>query len=652
MSYSPLADPERNIRLLVINPARWGDFLTDRLDTSLKEVCLDDYQSRSRRMPPSFVAISYCWGDAADREAILCNNRDISITRSLYEALLCLRRVGEATLVWADAVCINQDDDDEKAAQVRMMRRIYETAESVAVWLGDDSDDSHDVMYLTEQFGKARNRVPVLLDSPEDYADAAVWRALLQRLPPLSFGGWRAVGQFLQRPWFGRVWVIQEVAVARRVVLHCDRFSAPWDDLAELVSFMLAAGLLESSPDDHVAQASALITTRRRFQRGQLTADDFLQTMLRHRPCQATLARDKIFALSGLVQFPLRPDYRRSDEAVFVEAAQAIMTATASLDILMVPRASSASSASSAPSASSASPAARRRLILPSWVPDWTDVPFVAPLARHSLHGEPADVRFSAGGNAASTLDPNQAPPWMVDGGRVLSAQGIVFDVVQEASKVIDNMPRAGGSIGAIIYRDCRFYSTLATWEQVGRLRSAAPYVTGEDMADVYWRTLLAGRASRDEDIESSRLLYERFRQTWRRWLFVFQLPLIPTSLLVWACWAVAMLGVLFMQAKRRLFGWQPLGEDGDAGDEELQRFKTAVLNRRMVRTQGGYLGLVASGTRKGDAVVLLRGCSVPVVLRRGVEGGEWGFVGDGYIHGIMHGEAFIALQCQTVRIK
>jgi hypothetical protein len=45
-------------------------------------------------------------------------------------------------LLGADAVCINQQDNDEKALQVPLMSRIYRQAQQVIVWLGDDETDS------------------------------------------------------------------------------------------------------------------------------------------------------------------------------------------------------------------------------------------------------------------------------------------------------------------------------------------------------------------------------------------------------------------------------------------------------------------------------------------------------------------------------
>ena len=103
------------------------------------------------------------------------------------------------------------------------------------------------------------------------------------------------------------------------------------------------------------------------------------------------------------------------------------------------------------------------------------------------------------------------------------------------------------------------------------------------------------------------------------------------------------------MYAKHEMLGWRRLGQD-ESG-EEVQLFRKTVLNRRLVGTEKGYLGLVASGAQNGDRVAVVRGCRVPVVLRQVEEHREWQFVGDGYIYGMMHGKGFNLSNCRTLRI-
>ncbi|KAF2816936.1 HET-domain-containing protein, partial [Mytilinidion resinicola] len=176
--YQPLPDPTRMIRLITIKPSphyQWYD-PEQIIVIETKAVILEECPEHH-----SFVAISYCWGNPNETSKIICDGAVMTITKSLHEALLRFRGRSERTF-WADAICINQTDDSEKTQQVRLMRQIYETASTVAVWLGDAGANS----------------------------DHEIFRYL----PQLDDIGWSSVGQFLQRPWWGRMWIIQEIAVA------------------------------------------------------------------------------------------------------------------------------------------------------------------------------------------------------------------------------------------------------------------------------------------------------------------------------------------------------------------------------------------------------------------------------------------------------
>ena len=91
-----------------------------------------------------FDALSYTWGDAADRVEAVCNGWPILITRTLYGALRQFRRLRRTGLLWVDAVCIDQQNDEEKTQQIRMMRDIYSLASEVFIWLGEaDTNTEH-----------------------------------------------------------------------------------------------------------------------------------------------------------------------------------------------------------------------------------------------------------------------------------------------------------------------------------------------------------------------------------------------------------------------------------------------------------------------------------------------------------------------------
>lgn len=111
--YTPFKSVEKEIRLLKIS----SGLEDDPLRCSLEPIALDG--------DARYTALSYCWGDADDRVDITVNGQNISVTRNLENALKCMRRLDQDIVVWADALCINQQDTAEKNVQVGLMGKIY-----------------------------------------------------------------------------------------------------------------------------------------------------------------------------------------------------------------------------------------------------------------------------------------------------------------------------------------------------------------------------------------------------------------------------------------------------------------------------------------------------------------------------------------------
>jgi len=91
--------------------------------------------------PPEYIALSYVWGDESSKVPITCDGKSISVTSNLRDALQKFCGLQKKTRLWADALCINQQDNLEKNKQVAMMATIYSNASKVFVWLGPDPYD-------------------------------------------------------------------------------------------------------------------------------------------------------------------------------------------------------------------------------------------------------------------------------------------------------------------------------------------------------------------------------------------------------------------------------------------------------------------------------------------------------------------------------
>jgi hypothetical protein len=123
--YNNLRTETNQIRVIELVPGRW----TDAINCSMRTVSLDEN--------PSYEALSYVWGDPKDTVSITLNGASFQATRNLVTALRRVRSSVTPRIIWIDAICINQKDLDERAQQIVIMGKIYETASSVLVFLGE-----------------------------------------------------------------------------------------------------------------------------------------------------------------------------------------------------------------------------------------------------------------------------------------------------------------------------------------------------------------------------------------------------------------------------------------------------------------------------------------------------------------------------------
>lgn len=121
--YNPLPS-EKFIRLLELYPGH----ANDNIDCTLHQIELEN--------APEYEAISYAWGDPANRIEVLCDGKVITVTQNLKDALLRFKLKDRSRILWADAICINQNDEVEKGLQVKVMHKIYAKATRVCAWLG------------------------------------------------------------------------------------------------------------------------------------------------------------------------------------------------------------------------------------------------------------------------------------------------------------------------------------------------------------------------------------------------------------------------------------------------------------------------------------------------------------------------------------
>ena len=214
----PFRDANREIRVMHLLPA--GVF-SDPVACELETV--------NPASGVEYEALSYTWGDQLDTLPIYVDGIELYITKNLEAALRHLRFTDRPRRLWADAVCINQMDDEEKSLQVQRMDKIFSSASKVIIWLGQPSEEGDvwklpvDRSLLDDALRLARGIRAAYHNSwsSDPFRWAGELKAQIQQLkvvPASQQGEGRATAvliNLLGRPWFGRVWMIQEANVHR-----------------------------------------------------------------------------------------------------------------------------------------------------------------------------------------------------------------------------------------------------------------------------------------------------------------------------------------------------------------------------------------------------------------------------------------------------
>ncbi|KAI0126973.1 heterokaryon incompatibility protein-domain-containing protein [Xylariales sp. AK1849] len=207
--YRPLEQP-RAIRIVDLQRGSAEDPIECRILRAKLHVQVSPVDGSGRLSNPPAVlsstigayrALSYEWGEASDKDPdILVDGQAFRVRKNLRDALVHIRRKDEDTHIWIDALCINQADIQERNHQVPMMGDIYEGAEKVIVWLGlarDDSDIAMDILATYHKFKYGLDQM--CTSESERQAIAAVY----------------------QRSYWSRVWVVQEIHLARSYEVRC-----------------------------------------------------------------------------------------------------------------------------------------------------------------------------------------------------------------------------------------------------------------------------------------------------------------------------------------------------------------------------------------------------------------------------------------------
>ncbi|KAI1371274.1 heterokaryon incompatibility protein-domain-containing protein [Hypoxylon crocopeplum] len=340
--YTPLDRSRTQIRFIEILPS----------DTDEESVsCL----LKVAELTPGarYAALSYVWGDPKIKEDIMVNGVTLPVTTNLASALRHFRRSGfpknqengEVRQLWADAICINQDDIPERNHQVTLMRPIYRNATSVLSWLGPPGPDR-----LNFALQVIRQIAPVIGASHEHSSSnysysietvEAGFEWLMSTLGPVmpepqtESAKWMPIRELYRNIYWRRVWIIQEIVLARSPWVH-------WFIVATILPQAIrqsrSPGSSRFGPKAIERESWFLLSDAHYLPLRMLSVIGMMQGTVQSESfnskrdqlfgficlaamnASATNPRDFVYAMLGMAPNDIEPDYNKTVPEVYLDA--------------------------------------------------------------------------------------------------------------------------------------------------------------------------------------------------------------------------------------------------------------------------------------------------------------------------------------------
>ncbi|KAF5009937.1 hypothetical protein FDECE_3879 [Fusarium decemcellulare] len=595
---------------------------------------------------PGYEAISYTWGKSPVKDkTLVVDGRALACTSATYNALQNSTSWWHSRYVWIDAVCINQEDQVEKAEQVACMRYIYSRATVVRVQIdpcmGEDTCGAasliRKIAWFIYDFNPLSSELGSFFQWEKD-----------------SWNRRGALVDFFANPWFSRVWIIQEVVCGSPVRVTYGTEFINWYSMETAADALLQPACKDlllhhargAEAKKHATALQKIAHTKQLHHENfayaaymhtdpdlralfsvslpsrVLPLSTLLSTYCRSR---ATDSRDKIYALLGLVidsaiSYPsIWPDYGQSLDKLMNLTTHHIISARSYMDIISFVGNGNATAHGEEHQLKS----------IQSWVANWAYPPLGMPLNDHlssqsgrtfykaathfshelkieeddklSIRGKLVDYITEVGpGDSADCAD-----IWSLDRLIKKNPDGTVVLIANRINKLIDHHDKS--------------------LKLVSRLEKANPRLQGDSdhVRECFWRTLVGDRShSQRPAISEVGIMYDA-------WLA--ELHILATSP------SPQITGHVL-----RLFAtW-------------FEQLEYCALGRKICITNKGFMGMVPMGARAGDLVALFHGAAVPFVIRQAFAADSEGrqhavkskgntdvyeMVGECYMHGLMDGE-------------
>jgi hypothetical protein len=640
LAFSDLVD-ETSIRLLRFSRTEDGGFVGEL-----------------RKFPiagaPHYYTASYVWGERKYTGITVdVKTGRLPVLDSLVPFLRMVTRHGDfkgTDWWWIDSLCINLDDSREREQQVRIMAEIYTKTKRAIVWLGEEKEagsdcaDAIDFMHYLSTLQIAFNGDDI---------------AMRKQLENSEFTDkCAAVTKLLARPWWTRVWTLQEFVLPKEAKLYCGMASISRGRFKSAIySIFLCSTISQEFEHELVPRKlfDGAFNRRRIHQWHTKPASigiNLIAIMAYLGNHSATDSRDRIYSVLGIITEQDRDlvgpaEYTTNTAHQFARLVRSFWNTHKSLDIICFAQLFSRSAAVSNLNAEDAAP---------TWAPDWrTTIDFASPVPLMASQSACEYIgnfrplrstRWKAMYDAPGIRLRKQADVSFSDDLKDLYCNGVVLDTVH--------------GLGGLDGQELRCQSFLCREAghellQSQQEQSSAPRAT---MLPMDW----LGAVARSLVIDRQ----DKY--------LCFQAPvhyIIDFLFLCHACidgdpvdWSFS---TWFKHNRKLRFGntlledlvrqvptefasppptlhrppSHPIHQMNDKLDTFLSRFHDTVRKkaRRLMVTERGYVGVAPCRARPGDVVAVLFGCNIPLVLRREAPQDAWQVVGEGFVHGHMNGE-------------
>lgn len=595
-----------------------------------------NFRTVSLSSNPTFTAISYTWRtplgpreriseDALSTQSngkIVCNGFEVQVLDNLHHAMRQLwASYPRGTIFWADALCIDQSNVEERSAQVSAMSQIFRSASNVVIWLGPGTPSvSHALEFVEVMAGLTAEEVQsfALGNASTDLISDNAKSKLTRK------DYWEALEDFFSRSWFIRAWIVQETLLAQQLTVLCGGQTISWDKLCLTSRYLMRFAQNLASFHPAFFTNSVYFDVPARLSAGrenhfERATDGLLHSLIISRKHVCFDVRDTVFSLIGIARVKAAyqsgeyalpvPDYVATTASVFHQTALHILATSDNLLLL----------------AYAEGDRFRKIESLPSWVPDWS-------------------VRKGLG------LAYTGYTSFQADGGRSRYAE-LRFDrrVLAIEVAMVDEVSMIGESKESVL-RTGQFPQWLAIIASLQPVSSR-----GQTSKEVFWRTLLT------DIIPDHRGLHhpapQEFEDLFDSWLLscahTAQCQDAGNSPAVSRDSTYALAAQYGLQW---LCGLLTKAETSATIAIRAARFKTVYSNAlhvRLFRTAKGYLGVGSASIKEGDRVCIASGSRVPLVLRQRqviaegmpADALRYELVGAAYLHDHMHGEALDSLR-------